>query len=297
MTRVTNLTACTWGEGRIDVFGVDPTTGNIYQMSFERDGWANNIILNPFQTMGTQFQGYITACSWGGERIDIFGSDASGQLLHFYSIGVGPNSSDVENLGKQGLAGQMTACSWGRNRIDIFGLNVTRDQMIQYYYDGKWEGPVSSNYEQNSARMVGLRPFVGNITCASWGPNRIDIFGQDSSGVVEQVYYDGGWAYGWGSVFHTATTSPTNAVISACAPDNGSVDLFWNDSDGNLQHYYYDGAWRAQKTINNPFPGRNWTLQAACSWGNRRIDLFGLDQAGDWLHVAHGWVPENLPVP
>ena len=193
-------------------------------MSFERDGWANNIILNPFQTMGTQFQGYITACSWGGERIDIFGSDASGQLLHFYSIGVGPNSSDVENLGKQGLTGQMTACSWGRNRIDIFGLNVTRDQMIQYYYDGKWEGPVSSNYEQNSARMVGLRPFVGNITCASWGPNRIDIFGQDSSGVVEQVYYDGGWAYGWGSVFHTATTSPTNAVISACAPDNGSVD-------------------------------------------------------------------------
>ena len=29
MTRVTNLTACSWGEGRIDVFGVDPTTGNV----------------------------------------------------------------------------------------------------------------------------------------------------------------------------------------------------------------------------------------------------------------------------
>ena len=97
----------------------------------------------------------------------------------------------------------------------------------------------------------------------------IDIFGQDASGVVEQVYYDGGWA----SAFLEPTTSPTDAVISACAPDNGSVDMFWKDSDGNIQHYYYDGAWRPQN----------------------RIDLFGIDDAGNWLHVAHGWVPENLP--
>ena len=51
--------------------------------------------------------------------------------------------------------------------------------------------PVSHDYEKDDFRTAGLKPFVGNITSASWGPNRIDIFGQDSSGVVEQVYYDG----------------------------------------------------------------------------------------------------------
>ena len=276
MTKVTNLAACAWAEDRIDVFGVDPTTGNIQQLYFD-GSWNRTVIPNPFQSMGTQFQGYITACSWGAERIDIFGSDAGGQLLHYYYGGFVLNRWSHESLGKQGLAGQMTACSWGKNRIDIFGLNATRDRMIQYYFDGNWEGPVSHDYENDHFRMSGLKPFVGNITSASWGPSRIDIFGQDASGVVEQVYYDGGWA----SAFLEPTTSPTDAVISACAPDNGSVDMFWKDSDGNIQHYYYDGAWRPQKTIDNPFAGRNWTLQTACSWGKGRIDLLSVTGRGD----------------
>jgi hypothetical protein len=291
VTKVTNLTACSWAEGRIDVFGVDPATGNIQQLYFENGGWNTNVIPNPFQGIQTRFQGYITACSWGAERIDIFGSDAAGELLHYYYGGFVLNRWVPESLGKQGLTGQMTSCSWGKNRIDIFGLNDTRDRMIQYYFDGSWEGPFSHDYENDHFRMSGLKPFVGDITSASWGPSRIDIFGQDSAGLVEQVYYDGGWA----SAFLEPTTSPTNAVISACAPDNGSVDIFWKDSDGNIQHYYYDGAWRPQKTIDNPFSGRNWTLQAASSWGKGRIDLFGMDDADAWLHVAHGWVPEQLP--
>src|SRR5689334_2917249 len=117
MTTVTNLTACSWEEGRIDVFSVDPTTGNIQQLFFEDEDWNTHVIPNPFQTIGTQFEGYITACSWGLKRIDIFGSDSGGQLLHYYYDG---SWEAPESLGKQGLTGQMTACSWGQNRIDIF---------------------------------------------------------------------------------------------------------------------------------------------------------------------------------
>jgi hypothetical protein len=290
MTQVTNLTACSWGEGRIDVFGVDPATGNVQQLIFEDGRWQTNLISNPFQGLGTQFQGYITACSWGDQRIDIFGADSAGQLLHFYYGGVVLNSWTQESLGKQGLTGQVTACAWGENRIDIFGLNTARDRMIQYYFDGKWEGPVSHDYT-NIFRISTFNQFAQGITCASWGPGRIDIFGQDSTGKMEQIYFDSGWH---GAILEP-TTSPTTAAISSCAPDDNSVDTFWIDSNGDIQHYYYDGAWRPQKKIDNPFPGKNWTLQTASSWRKGRIDLFGMDEAGTWLHVAHGWVPEDLP--
>ena len=291
MTRLTstNLTACSWGEGRIDVFGIDPTTGNIQQMYFENEGWNTHVIPNPFQGIETRFQGYITSCSWGENRIDIFGADSGGQLLHYYyDSGWKPG----ESLDKQGLTGQMTACSWGPNRIDIFGLNASRDRMIQYYFDGSWKGPISHDY--TDVLTFGKLPeFAGAIACASWGSSRIDIFGQDSSGKMQQVYYDGG-VISWHGAILDPTTSPTTAVISACAPGTDNVDTFWRDDKGKLQHYYYDGSWRPQSTIDDPFPGRNWTLQTASSWGKYRIDLFGIDDAGKWLHFAHGWVPEVL---
>jgi len=286
MTTVTNLTACSWGKNRIDVFGVDPTTGNIQQLYFENERWKTNVIPNPFQTSNTQFQGYITACSWGEKRIDIFGSDSAGQLLQYYYDG---SWESGEILGKQGLTGQMTACSWGKDRIDIFGLNGARDRMIQYYYDGSWEPAVSHDYTKVLAFGT-LPEFAGAITCASWGPGRIDIFGQASTGIMQQVYFDSGW---YGSTLDP-TTSPTTAVISSCGPGSDNVDTFWRDNAGDIQHYYYDGSWRPQKKIDNPFPDRNWTLQTASSWGKGRIDLFGLDDAGKWLHVGHGWVPEEL---
>lgn len=43
-TKVTNLTATSWGKGRIDVFGVDPITGNILQLIFEGGSWATHVI-------------------------------------------------------------------------------------------------------------------------------------------------------------------------------------------------------------------------------------------------------------
>lgn len=282
----TNLTACSWGEGRIDVFGVDPTTGNIKQMYFENERWHTNVIPNPFQTIGTRFQGYITACSWGQKRIDIFGTDSGGQLLHYYYDG---SWEQGESRGNQKLSGQMTACSWGPNRIDIFGLNANRDTMYQYYYNNGWQPVYSHDYTKVLA--IGTLPkFAGPIACSSWGPGRIDIFGQDSSGGLVQVYYDGGWE----GATPDATTSPTTALISTCAPGTENVDIFWRDDKGKLQHYYYDGSWRPQITMDDPFPGRNWTLQTASTWGKGRIDLFGIDDAGKWLHFAHGWVPEVL---
>lgn len=284
IAKVTNLTATSWGEGRIDVFGVDPVTGNILQLLFKNGSWANpNVIPNPFQ--GTRFEGYITACSWGDDRIDIFGADSKGQLLHYFYGGFIPRWQS-EILGNQGLTGQMTACSWGPQRIDIFGLNASKDRMIQYYFDGSWEGPISHDY--TDVLWIGkFNPFAQAITSASWGPDRIDIFGQDSSGTMEQIYFDGGWH---GAILDPTTTTP----ISACAPEFGYVDTFSFDSKGNILHYFYDGAWKT-KTIDNPFPGQNWTLQAASSWGKGRIDLFGMDESGKWRHVVHGWVPDDLP--
>lgn len=284
---VGNLTACSWGEGRIDVFGVALNTGNLLQLKFENGSWAGPIeIPNPFQERNTQFQGYITACSWGKGRIDIFGADSRGQLLQYYYDG----TWNAEILGQPGLTGQMTACSWGEGRIDIFGLNDSRDRMIQYYYDGSWEGPVSHDYTQviKAKLFFGtFKPFAQTITSASWGSGRIDIFGQDSSGKMEQLYYDGSW--------HGAILDPTTTTaISACAPESGYVDTFSLDSKGNILHIFYDGQWKS-KTIDNPFPGHNWTLQAASSWRKGRIDLLGLDEAGKWLHVVHDWVPEDLP--
>jgi len=289
MAKVTNLTACSWGEGRIDVFGVDRDTGNILQLLFENGSWANpNVIPNPFQ--GTRFQGYITACSWGKGRIDIFGADSEGQLLQYYYGGIVLPTWNAKILGHQGLTGQMTACSWGEERIDIFGLNATQDRMIQYYYDGSWEGPVSHDYTQViKAKLIygTFKPFAQTITSASWGSGRIDIFGQDSSGKMEQLYYDGSWG---GSILDPTTTT----AISACAPRSGHVDTFSLDSNCNILHVYYNGIWKSE-TVDNPFPSQNWTLQAASSWGKGRIDLFGLDEAGKWLHVVHDWVPEDLP--
>lgn len=283
ITKVTNLTATSWKKGRIDVFGVDPATGNILQLYFENESWSTAVLPNPFQ--GTRFEGYITACSWGENRIDIFGADSNGQLLHFYYGGF-ISRWQHEILGKQGLVGQLTACSWGDNRIDIFGLSPDRKTMIQYYFDGSWEGPISHDYT-NIFTFGTFNPFAQAITSASWGPGRIDIFGQDSTGKMEQIYFDAGWH---GAILDPTTMNP----ISSCAPENGYVDTFSIASNGDILHYFYDGAWKT-KTLENPFPTKTWTLQCASSWGKGRVDLFGLDQAGNWLHLAHGWVPEELP--
>ena len=67
-----NMTVCSWGEGRLDLF----VTGEDKRL-WHRAYWQE---WHPWEDLGGQLVGAPAATAWGPDRIDIFGTGLDGQV-------------------------------------------------------------------------------------------------------------------------------------------------------------------------------------------------------------------------
>ncbi|MFZ1409899.1 MAG: alkaline phosphatase family protein [Micropruina sp.] len=222
------------------------------------------------------FAEQLAACSWGANRIDAFGLDPGGNLLHVAWDGAWHWDSPGTDQTGASFAGPLTACSWGANRIDVFGLDQTAN-LLHLAWNGAW------NWDSPGVAPAGAA-FAGGLTACSWGPDRIDVFGLDGSGNLLHLAWAGAWY--WESPGASPTGAKFVGQLTACSWGPNRIDVFGLDQGGNLLHLAWAGAWYWDSPGASPTGAKFEGELASCSWGLNRIDVFGLDQGGNLLHLA-----------
>jgi hypothetical protein len=131
---------------------------------------------------------------------------------------------------------------------------------------------------------------------ASWGPNRLDVFGIDVNDAMYHKAWDGSnWVPSNPNWEHLGDEARGAPAAVSWGPNR--LDLFAFDPQHAIYHKAWDGS--------NWVPGNpNWehlggafkTAPTAVSWGPNRLDLFGIDVHDAVYHKAWDgstWVPVN----
>jgi hypothetical protein len=128
---------------------------------------------------------------------------------------------------------------------------------------------------------------------ASWGKDRIDIFGRG----LDRAAFHKAWAQAWfpslvaWEALDGGFTGPL-AVLS-WGPDR--LDIFGIGLDQAMWHKAWAQAWHPGQTAWEPNCGRFLSPPAVASWGPERLDIFalGLDQAVWHKAWAQRWHPSQ----
>jgi hypothetical protein len=216
--KLDDISAVSWGANRVDVFTCSqPEAGigrAIYHKYWDWDHWGSG-----WENLGGNPDGYVSAVSWGHNRIDVFiRSYPDGAILHKYWNGSGWYPiGKWENLG--GISeGQISAVSWGPNRLDIFVIG-TDGALYHRYWDGSGWNPIG-NWENLHGEIE-----KHSISTTSWGPNRLDIFVRGTDGALYHKYWNGSH---WGTSLEGYQTlgGQSDGKISAVSWGPNHLDLF-----------------------------------------------------------------------
>lgn len=126
------------------------------------------------------------------------------------------------------------------------------------------------------------------LSAISWGYNRMDVFGsQSSTGEVSHKWYDG---YQWGpSVDGLESLGGVQSPSAPSAVSWGSdrTDVFSTGADGGLHHKYWDGSsWQPAEMEWESLGGDLYGQfpLAVASWAVDRLDVFGIGTEGELYH-------------
>ena len=150
------------------------------------------------------------------------------------------------------------------------------------------DAPLPNTSTCKITRFTGSNEFAPPIddrfglAVASWGPNRLDLFGVGTDGAMYHKAWDGVWRpspSGWehmGGIF----TSPPAVVASG----SDRLDVFGLGTDRSLFHRAWrpDTGWTAWETLGGTFA----SPPAVVSQGPNRFDIFGVGADGAMYHKA-----------
>ncbi len=179
--------ACSWGEGRLDVFwrGMDDHLKHAWypwgdDWSFEQDlsaSFGYGTITSP-----------PAACSWEPGRMDVF-YGAGGSIKHAWypygedwsfeqdmtaAYGHGPLRSDGP-----------AAAAWAPGRMDVFWQGSNRHLEHGWY---PWGDDWSGTEDMTALKAVYNRLGSAPAAC-SWGPNRLDVFYGATDGSLRHIWH------------------------------------------------------------------------------------------------------------
>src|ERR1700726_3418810 len=241
MYKVKCIKTTSWGQNRIDAFGLGPD-GGIYHSFWDaiQENWGP--VAGPELISGgkTTFASAPEAVCWAQDRIDIFCIGNDFQMYHLYwdlnGGGWGPTTGP-EPLGQQFLSAP-AAASWGAGRLDVFAVGGDSRMYHRYWDDtlGGWK-PIGT-WEPMGDRNFQYLTFAP--AAVSWGPGRLDVFAVGTDGRMYRRYLDpgaNGWQpqpdwEPWGGL---CTSSP---AVASWGP--GRLDVFCLSSDSQMYHKYVD---------------------------------------------------------
>jgi hypothetical protein len=181
-----------------------------------------------------------------------------------------------------------TAASWGSGRLDTFVVGSADRRAYHKAWDGSEWAPSETSWEAHGGA------FQTAPVAISWGPNRVDVFGQSTDNAYYHQAWDGAqWQPGIASwEFHGGGFIGPPAVASWAS---GHLDIFGRGTDGAMYHQAWDGSeWVPGITGWEYHGGQLTGPVAAVSWGPNRVDLFVEGPDGGYYHQAWDgstWVP------
>ncbi|MGH7184923.1 MAG: hypothetical protein ACREIB_01420, partial [Pseudomonadota bacterium] len=133
----------------------------------------------------------------------------------------------------------------------------------------------------------------GAPAVASWGRNRLDIFGRG----LDNAAFHKAWAQAWHpspvawEALGGGFTAPL--AVSSWGPDR--LDIFGIGLDKAMWHKAWAQAWHPSQIAWEPLGGGFISQPAVASWGPDRLDIFalGLDQSMWHKAWAQAWHPSQ----
>jgi hypothetical protein len=256
--------ACSWGEGRLDVFarGVE---GNLWHKWYGPGGWSAWTNLGGFVKAGTD----PAAVAW---------SDAAGG--HFDVFVIGPNDH-IWHKGWTGIAwsdwkeltctttpasspaAATTSPWWGPDRPHL--LFAAADGSVQWLnYGSSSYFPISQIPQQSLGGSVQTGSSPAAVSVDSSGTLQVFIRGTNDALWHRQESVDASWSE-WTNLGGLLTSSP-----AACACD-GRSEVFVRGPDNGLWQKTYTSSWSDWKSLES---GAVASSPTATSWGPDRIDVF-----------------------
>ncbi|KAK5730506.1 hypothetical protein LTR15_000443 [Elasticomyces elasticus] len=257
-----SIVANSWGDQRLDVFGVAPN----------HSIWHKFHTAQAFQPYGFEnFLGKVastpTVVSWAENRLDYFVVGLNGSAYHRFWNWQGSieNSSWVPWPYHEVLLGQnepgkfvgaLGAASWGPGRLDVVGL-VGNGSYLHMYFDGE--------------NWVGWEDFGGNFSSSpsvvAWtGSQRFDIFGTTVDGDILHKFWDGTSYSKWEKFAGPFIGAPVATSWGA-----SNLDLWAIHEGGTLFHAYWRGSHYGTEDLGGNFSATPQVVH----WSPGRIDIVG----------------------
>ena len=166
-----------------------------------------------------------------------------------------------------------------KNRLDIFGL--AENNVTHKFWDGYQWTPAGLGFE-----------ILGNglatpPSAATWGGDRLDVFGLDDHAVIKHQYWDGtAWLPKDSELENLGAGCSGTFPIAVTTWGQDRLDVFCHAERGNLRHQFYDGSqWQPSVGSTENLGGIINSAPQAVSWGKNRLDIFAIGPANLLAHL------------
>ncbi|MCP3144494.1 hypothetical protein [Pyxidicoccus xibeiensis] len=157
---------------------------------------------------------------------------------------------------------------------------------VMNYCNPQWngDGNLSATDVQGALATYGIPweslggGFTSGPAVASWGANRLDVFGRGQDNQLWHMAWNGSSWIGWGALAGQITSDP--AAVS-WGPNR--IDVFARGTDNSMLQQVWTGtSWTGWYSLGGGFTSG----PAVASWGANRLDVFGRGQDNQLWHKA-----------
>ena len=275
------LSAHSWGDPRVDLFGTAPDK-SIWHKFYTGYDWQP---LEKFERLPSESTSCPAVSSWGYGRLDlVWVNDADASVIHKWIAdgSWGPSWEEANDLGGHGDVGSLDTVSWGENRLDIVG-NAANGSFLHKAWTGSDYFPSGKDWEDLGGNFTGA-PGIG-----SWGEDRLDVVGVSAvTGSLFHKYWDGsGWSQWEDLEGGPFAGSP---AVSSWGPNR--LDIWALDEKAGLHHKFWDGfQWNGWEVMGGKFTQTPQVIHVASG----RIDIVGRNADDDKYYLksfdGHQWNP------
>jgi GxGYxY sequence motif in domain of unknown function N-terminal/GxGYxYP putative glycoside hydrolase C-terminal domain len=270
--------ACSWGPNRLDVFGVQQSSGKVYHNWWNGSAWQSSWE-NRGNTVAPVGAPGASANVNFPSREDIYYNGTDGNLYHqWWSNGTWSAWLSLGAPSGVKLLGSPSALSWGAGRFDVFVRgndgNIWHIYDINYSSWSSWEG-----HGQNAAGAV-----TNDVAACTWGVNRLDLYtlGQGNGQIYHQYWAGSGWKPSI-STWQQDLPETTANGLGASSWGISRIDLFANAGSDIAHSWYSEWTWPGWSETLTP-PATPEMSPCAASWLPNRLDMFVVGSDGKCYH-------------
>jgi hypothetical protein len=288
---VRQVAVASWDPGRLDVIGLAKPAGSfvLLHKAWTGSSWSPSQF--GWNNLGGDLSDYEPmVVAWGPNRLDIFA--VWSDLSMYHKAWTGSSWSGWSPLGGAFRSGPAVA-SWGPNRLDVFGLGNSLGMYHKAWMGTLWH-PSNPSWQGLGGVFAEVDETVFPPAVASWGPDRLDIFGPGKSlGMYHKAWTGSSWypsTTGWQAL--GGTFRNVQPAVASWGPNR--LDIFAIGDDHGMYHKAWMGDhWHPSNPSWQGLGGWFTGAPAAVAWGPDRLDVFAVGSEEMYHKAWNGshWEP------